>query len=147
MNSKLLVFVAVLAALLVAAFLLPIADWLAGLFAWVEANRAISWLVFIVVYIVATVLLLPGSLLTLGAGFIFGLPIGFLIVSVSSIAGAAAAFTVGRFFARDWVEGKLKSMPRFRALDQAVGDNGPLIVFLTRLSPLFPFNLLNSTLR
>lgn len=143
MNPKLLVFVVALVALLAAAFLLPIADWLASLLAWVDANRAISWLVFMVVYVVATVLLLPGSLLTLGAGFVFGLPIGFLIVSISSVVGAAAAFTVGRFFARDWAESKLESMPRFSALDRAVGDNGPLIVFLTRLSPLFPFNLLN----
>ena len=146
LNSRVLIFALLIIGLLGAAFLLPLADWLTALFAWIDANRTISWLVFMIVYVIATVLLLPGSLLTLGAGFLFGLPVGFAMVSVSSVTGAALAFLVGRFFAREWVEGKLTGMPRFAALDRAVGDKGALIVLLTRLSPLFPFNLLNYAL-
>ena len=97
-------------------------------------------------YIGATVLLLPGSVLTLGAGFLFGLGYGFAIVSVSSIIGASCAFLLGRFIARDWVQEKLAVMPRFGQLDRAVGNRGFLMVILTRLSPLFPFNLLNYAL-
>ena len=146
MNPRVVIFVVVVIALLTAAATLPIVDWVRWLLTWVEENRAVSWAVFIVVYIVATVLLVPGSLLTLGAGFVFGLPIGFVIVSFASVAGASCAFLVGRFFVRGWVEGKLVNMPRFNALDRAVGEKGWLIVLLTRLSPAFPFNLLNYAL-
>ena len=146
MNPRVVIFVVVVIALLTAAATLPIVDWVRWLLTWVEENRAVSWAVFIVVYIVATVFLVPGSLLTLGAGFVFGLPIGFVIVSFASVAGASCAFLVGRFFVRGWVEGKLVNMPRFNALDRAVGEKGWLIVLLTRLSPVFPFNLLNYAL-
>lgn len=146
MNPRVVIFVVVVIALLTAAATLPIVDWVRWLLTWVEENRAVSWAVFIVVYIVATVFLVPGSLLTLGAGFVFGLPIGFVIVSFASVAGASCAFLVGRFFVRGWAEGKLVNMPRFNALDRAVGEKGWLIVLLTRLSPAFPFNLLNYAL-
>ncbi len=143
---KALFFVLAIAVLFTAALLLPVAEWMSAAFAWIEANRTISWLVFIVMYILATVLLLPGSILTLGAGFLFGLGYGFAIVSFSSVVGASCAFLVGRFFARDWVAGKLAGMPRFAALDAAIAERGALIVLLTRLSPIFPFNLLNYSL-
>jgi uncharacterized membrane protein YdjX (TVP38/TMEM64 family) len=95
------------------------------------------------VYIPATVFCVPGSLLTLGAGFAFGVVVGTIAISLGSTAGAAAAFLVGRFLARDWVEQKVAGHPKFRALDQAVAAQGFKIVLLTRLSPLFPFNVLN----
>src|SRR5690606_8718943 len=103
----------------------------------------LSWLAFIATYIVAAVLVVPGSVLTLGAGFVFGLPLGIVLVSVGSVLGAAAAFLVGRFFARDWVADRVARLPRFRALDSATRHDGFVIVCLARLSPLFPFNLLN----
>lgn len=133
------------AALIVAAliFLLPVTDWLFGGIAWIQDNRGIAWSVFIVSYIMATVLIIPGSILTLGAGFVFGLPVGLVLVSVGSVLGAAAAFLVGRFFAREWVERKITDIPRFRAIDRAVNVDGFMIVFLIRLSPIFPFNLTN----
>lgn len=143
---KPIIFLIALAILFVGAFFLPIAEWVAAAFAWIDANRTISWLVFIGLYIAATVLLLPGSLLTLGAGFLFGLGYGFVIVSFASVVGASCAFLVGRFFARDWVSQRLGAMPKFAALDAAIEERGALIVFLTRLSPIFPFNLLNYAL-
>lgn len=143
---KPLIFLAVVVILFGAAFFLPVADWMASAFTWIDENRGISWLVFIALYISATVLLLPGSLLTLGAGFLFGLGYGFMIVSFASVVGAACAFLIGRFFARDWVAGKLLEMPRFAALDTAIAQRGAVIVLLTRLSPVFPFNLLNYAL-
>ncbi|MEM7098199.1 MAG: TVP38/TMEM64 family protein [Pseudomonadota bacterium] len=144
--NKAVIFGVVIVALFAAAFFLPVAEWLGVLFAWIEENRNVAWLVFILIYILATVLLLPGSLLTLAAGFLFGLFAGYAIVAVSSVTGAACAFLVGRFFARDWVAQKLEQMPRFAALDRAIEKRGGLIVLLTRLSPLFPFNLLNYAL-
>ncbi len=144
--SKPLIFVFVLLGLLIAAYFLPVADWISATFTWIDTHRTISWAVFIAMYIGATVLLLPGSLLTLAAGFLFGLGYGFVIVSFASVTGAAFAFLIGRFFARDWVAARLQNMPRFAALDNAVAERGALIVFLTRLSPVFPFNLLNYSL-
>ncbi len=143
---RILVFALILVALLAGAFFLPLGEWITALFAWVDENRTFFWAVFIVIYIVATVLLLPGSLLTLGAGFLFGPVYGYFIVAIASVTGASCAFLVGRFFARDWVESKLSNMPRFSALDAAVAERGGLIVLLTRLSPVFPFNLLNYAL-
>jgi uncharacterized membrane protein YdjX (TVP38/TMEM64 family) len=144
--KKIAIFAAILATLLLAAFLFPIREWMEIAFNWIDQNRTVSWAVFIVMYIAATVLLLPGSILTLGAGLLFGLGYGFVIVSFSSVVGASCAFLIGRFFARDWVADKLAGFPRFAALDRAVGDKGALIVLLTRLSPVFPFNLLNYAL-
>tara|TARA_Y200000002_G_scaffold147797_1_gene122141 strand:- start:96 stop:806 length:711 start_codon:yes stop_codon:yes gene_type:complete len=144
--SKQAILAVALVALVIAAFTLPIVDWLAAFFAWVQANPAIAWAVFIVFYVSAVVLMLPGSILTLGAGYLFGLGYGFVIVSFASTVGATCAFLVGRFFAREWVAGKLSAMPRFSALDRAVGARGALVVLLTRLSPAFPFTLLNYAL-
>ena len=145
-RSRILGFVAVLALLAVAAFTLPITEWLTALVNWIDANRGISWLVFVLAYIAATVLLLPGSILTLAAGFLFGLGFGFVLVSAGSVIGACCAFLLGRYFARDWVAGKISGNAKFSALDNAVRDKGFVIVLLTRLSPVFPFNLLNYSL-
>ena len=132
-----------LVAFVLAVIFLPVTETLQQLLGWIDANRSVAWLVYIAVYVLATVLMLPGSILTLGAGFLFGLGFGYLVVAIASVTGASCAFLVGRFLARDWVEGKLTAMPRFAALDRAVQGRGALIVLLTRLSPVFPFNLLN----
>ena len=86
---------------------------------------------------------IPGSLLTLGAGVIFGVIWGSIYVSIGSVMGATFAFLIGRYFTRDWVARKLENYENFQAIDQAVGEEGWKIVGLTRLSPIFPFNLLN----
>ena len=142
-NMKPLILALTLLALLVLIAASPVGEWLALGILWVEQNPRLSWLAFIATYIVAAVLVVPGSVLTLGAGFVFGLPLGIVLVSVGSVLGAAAAFLVGRFFARDWVADRVARLPRFRALDSATRHEGFVIVFLARLSPLFPFNLLN----
>lgn len=98
---------------------------------------------FIVLYIVAAVLFLPGSVLTLGAGALFGLFKGSVLVSLGATLGATAAFLTGRYLARDWVTRKIQGNVRFRAIDESVAQEGWKIVLLTRLSPVFPFNLLN----
>ena len=143
MPKKMLAFATLVLAVILSAVYLPVAEMLIGLFDWVDANRSISWLVYIVFYVLATVLVLPGSLLTLAAGFLFGLGYGFAIVSFASTTGATCAFLVGRFLARDWVAAKLQALPRFSALDKAVGEQGAVVVLLPRLSPLFPFSLSN----
>jgi uncharacterized membrane protein YdjX (TVP38/TMEM64 family) len=143
MNRRALIFALAVIVLLVGAFALPVKEWLGQLLAWIDAHPQIAWLAFIGSYIAACVLLLPGLILTIAAGALFGLVQGVLLVSVASVAGATAAFLIGRTFARDWARGKAHRLPRFAALDRALEQKGFLIVLLTRLSPLFPFNLLN----
>ncbi|GAB4133720.1 MAG: hypothetical protein Kow0040_16410 [Thermogutta sp.] len=94
-------------------------------------------------YVLACVLFIPGSILTLGAGFLFGVIPGTIAVSVGSVLGAAAAFLIGRTLLRNWIERSIVAYPRFQAIDRAVGREGFKIVLLVRLSPIFPFNLLN----
>lgn len=113
------------------------------LLAWVDGLGPIGPIVFIVAYILACVLFLPGSVLTLGAGAVFGVVMGFVYVSLGSVLGATAAFLVGRYFARDMIAKKIEGNEKFGAIDKAVGREGWKIVGLTRLSPIFPFNLLN----
>ncbi|MEP0886533.1 TVP38/TMEM64 family protein, partial [Trichocoleus sp. ST-U3] len=94
-------------------------------------------------YIVATVAFLPGSIVTLGAGVVFGIVWGSIYVFIGASLGATAAFLIGRYLARDWVFKKIAGNEKFRAIDEAVGKEGFKIVLLTRLSPVFPFTLLN----
>ena len=112
----------------------------------VQDAGAAGPLVFIVAYVAATVLLVPGSVLTLAAGFLFGPALGTAVVSVASTAGAAAAFLVGRYAARPAVERRIAGNPRWAAVDAAIGRQGAKVVLLLRLSPLFPFTLLNYAL-
>jgi uncharacterized membrane protein YdjX (TVP38/TMEM64 family) len=116
------------------------------LLAWLEDLGPWGPVLLAAIYIPATVLAVPGSLISLGAGAAFGLVRGTLAVSVGSTLGAAAAFLIGRTLARGWVEHKVAHRPRFRALDQAIGAEGFKIVLLLRLSPVFPFNVLNYAL-
>ena len=110
---------------------------------WIEDQGPLGALVFFALYVTATVAFLPGSILTLGAGAVYGLVKGMALVSVSSTVGAGAAFLVGRYLARDWIAQKISQYPRFKAVDDAVAREGWKIVALARLSPLFPFNFLN----
>ncbi|GAB4254830.1 MAG: TVP38/TMEM64 family protein [Acidobacteriota bacterium] len=114
-----------------------------GFLVWVDGLGAWGPLVFVIAYTVATVAFLPGFLLTLGAGFLFGVVKGTVVVSAGSTLGATLAFLLGRSVARDWVQRKIAGSPRFQQLDEAVAREGWRMVALMRLSPVFPFNLLN----
>jgi len=139
-----LVLLLILAATAIAAVLvLPIKDYLEQFLAWVRDLGPLGPMAVSVAYVPATVLFVPGTILTLGAGFAFGVIVGTVAISLGSTAGAAAAFLVGRFIARDWIEKRVAGSPRFQAIDQAVAEQGFKIVLLTRLSPVFPFNVLN----
>jgi len=122
---------------------LPLADWLAVFNERIQQLGPTGLLVYALAYAVATVLLLPGSLLTLAAGAAFGLLPGFASVLVGASVGAALSFLVSRYLARRRVEVWIRSKPRFSAVDRAVAKEGWKIVFLTRLSPIFPFNFQN----
>jgi uncharacterized membrane protein YdjX (TVP38/TMEM64 family) len=115
------------------------AEWVDGLGFW-------GPLVFVLGYAVATVAFIPGSLLTLAGGAIFGLGWGTLWVFLGATFGSIGAFLVARYVARSAIERRVEGMPRFAAIDRAIGREGLKIVFLLRLSPVFPFVLLNYAL-
>lgn len=118
-------------------------EFLANALNWVDQLGPTGPAIFILLYVAACVFFIPGAALTLGAGAIFGVVRGSIIVSVGSTMGATAAFLIGRYFARDWIARKIRKNEKFAAIDQAVGREGWKIVGLTRLSPAFPFSLLN----
>lgn len=122
---------------------LPIQSWLRQLLDQAAASGPMGVGLFIATYVIATVLLIPGSVLTLGAGAAFGVVWGSIYVSAASLLGATTAFLVGRHFARDFVRRRIESNPDFEAIDRAMARGGWRIVGLTRLSPLFPFTFLN----
>ena len=113
---------------------------------WVDSLGAWGPLGFILGYVIACVAFVPGSLLTLAAGAIFGVLPGILYVFIGATLGASAAFLLARYGARSLVERKLEGNQRFAAVDRAIAREGRKIVLLLRLSPVFPFNLLNYAL-
>ena len=113
---------------------------------WVEELGVWGPVVFILGYVVATVAFVPGLLLTLAAGAIFGLGRGVAFVFVGATLGSAAAFLVARYVARRAIERRIEGNRKFAAIDRAIAGQGFKIVFLLRLSPAFPFNLLNYAL-
>lgn len=130
-------------AFVVAIRALPLQGLMAQLSAWVEGLGWAGYVVFFVAYVLATLLFIPGSLLTLGAAPLFGLLKGTIVVSVSSVTGAALAFLVARYLASRRVAQLKADHPRFAAVDKAIAREGWKIVALVRLSPAFPFNLQN----
>lgn len=114
-----------------------------------DAIRALgpwAWVGYIGVYVVATVAWVPGSILTLASGAIFGLWLGTALTLVGATLGATAAFLVSRYLARESIEQRLGDSPKLRAIDRALARQGPKLVFLIRLSPAIPFNALNYAL-
>lgn len=137
-----------LAAVIVAALaavmkILHVQHYLLYLVNWIRSAGWAGIWVFALVYVLATVFFLPGSILTLGAGFAYGVSVGTMVVWISANLGATLAFLLGRTLARAWVATRVEAYPRFAAIDRAVQREGLRIVLLTRLSPVFPFNLLN----
>jgi len=151
-----LIFFVLAGALLLAWAFLPVRGILGRLLAWMQGLGGMGLLVLGGLYVVACVLLVPGSVLTIGAGFLaaalwpnhplLALAAAVATVSVASVTGASAAFLLGRTLARDWVAQKVRDNAKFRVIDDAVCQGGFRMVFLLRLSPVFPFNLLNYSL-
>jgi uncharacterized membrane protein YdjX (TVP38/TMEM64 family) len=137
------VAIALVIALLLARQYLPVRGWVRNALAWVDSLGAWAPVLVAAFYVVACVLLLPGGVITLASGFVLGVVVGTVTVSVGSALGVCAAFLLGRHLFRGWMERKVASRPTFAAIDDAVGEQGFKIVLLTRLNPIFPFNLQN----
>ena len=133
-------------ALLVAAFLawffLPVSEWTQALERCFRGLGPLGVVAFGLAYIVGTVVLAPGSAMSILAGVVFGWW-GMPIVLVSAWIGTCIAFLLARYVARDAVASLLESRPKLRAVDQAVDEEGWKVVALLRLSPAVPFGLQN----
>ena len=139
---RLLTFAAVLGGIALVVLCTPIQSWLESFIGWAESAGPWGPIAVAAAYVPATVLMIPGSLLTLGAGFAFGVVVGTAAVSIGSVTGSVVAFFLGRTILRRWVAEKLEDRPRLKAVDEAVGRQGLKIVTLIRLSPAFPYNLM-----
>lgn len=140
---KLAIGVLVVAALIIAFSVLPIADWLEQFKAYVRGAGAMGYALYVVVYVVCCVFLVPASALTLGAGAIFGFVAGTILNLVSATLGACAAFLLGRTVFRKRIEQKVAANPKLRAVDKAVEKEGTKLMLLMRLSGFPPFTWIN----
>ncbi|XP_010551774.1 PREDICTED: uncharacterized protein LOC104822310 [Tarenaya hassleriana] len=133
-----------LAAIVLAFYFLPVEKILKEFLAWVEGNLG-PWgpIALAVAYIPLTVLAVPASILTVGGGYLFGLPIGFVADSVGATLGSGAAFLLGCTIGKPFVVSKLKDYPQFQSVSLAIENSGFKICLLLRLAPLVPFNMLN----
>uniref|UniRef100_A0A2P2LC07 VTT domain-containing protein n=1 Tax=Rhizophora mucronata TaxID=61149 RepID=A0A2P2LC07_RHIMU len=141
---RITVLIVLLAGVVVACFTLPVEKILKDFLVWVEQDLG-PWgpLALAVAYIPLTVLAVPASVLTLGGGYLFGLPVGFVADSIGATIGAGAAFLLGRTIGKPFVVSKLKDYPQFKSVAIAIQRSGFKIVLLLRLVPLLPFNMLN----
>jgi uncharacterized membrane protein YdjX (TVP38/TMEM64 family) len=138
-----LLLICLVAAVIVLSYVFGIGDRFAALRDWIHSLGALGPVVFILIYIGATVAALPGLAITIAAGAIFGSVVGVIVVSIGSTIGASLAFLIARYFARDATEKWLSSRETFKRLDDLTQRHGAIIVALVRLVPLFPFNLVN----
>lgn len=136
---------------LVIIFSSAIADVIMDFQDWVALNPGLGTVVYALVYAMATVMMVPGLILTVGAGIVFsgafgiaiGILVGVLVVLVGASIGAVGAFLVGRYVARTWVETFVSARPKLKALDGLMQEKGAFVMLLLRLSPLVPFNVFN----
>ncbi len=146
-KTRILLGLALLIALGVAMWKAPTREWSLAFIQYVRNLGWVGFLFYALAYVVGTVLLFPGTLLTMGSGFLYGPVWGTVLVSPASVAGATIACILSRSFARDWVAEKVQKYPRFAAIDRAVGRHSFKAVLLLRLQPInLPFALLNYAL-
>jgi len=144
--ARIILAIVIGSTLLVSAFFLPVKQYLIAALEWTQGLGLWGPLFVAGFYVLAAVLFLPGSVITLGAGFLFGVPTGLLTVWLGANLGAFAAFLVGRTIAREWIAQKVKGNAKFAAIDEELAREGFKVVLLLRLSPVFPFDILNYAL-
>ncbi len=142
-SAKISLLVLLAVSLFIGFLFLPIRDWFMEIEGYVQSLGAIGPVVVVLAYVLCTVLFIPGSAITIGSGTLFGLSTGFIVVVLGANLGALGSFLLARSFLREKVTSWASASPKFRSLDQAIGKQGFKMVLLTRLSPVFPFVLLN----
>lgn len=133
----------IIVAIVVLSSMFHVGDKLIALRSWIHSLGILGPIVFMAIYAAATVAALPGSALSIVAAALFGPWIGVIVVIIAATVGASLAFLVSRYFARDAIAGWLSKSEKFQKLDNLTEKHGDIIVAITRLVPIFPFNLLN----
>jgi uncharacterized membrane protein YdjX (TVP38/TMEM64 family) len=141
--KKLFVVLLIVAAIIIAFHFLPVSDWLRAFQTYVKSLGALGYVVYVVVYAVCVVAFVPASILTLGAGAIFGFAGGTIVVVIGATIGATLAFLLARTVMRTRIEEMTRNNKKFKALDRAIASEGMKIVFLVRLAVVFPFTYIN----
>ena len=146
-NLKIAAVVGLILALFLLARFFPVARWTSQFVDWVRTLGFWGALVYFFAYVLGTVLLVPGTALTLGSGLLFGVLWGTFLVSLASVTGATFAFLIARYIGREWTLKRIERYPKFKVTDQAIGESGFKLVLLMRLQPVFlPFAILNYAL-
>ena len=109
---------------------------------WVRGLGALGYIVYTLGYAIAG-LFLPASVLTIGAGALFGVVGGTIVVMIGATLAATIAFVLARTVLRKRIEKMTANHPKFRAVDRAIAREGPKIVVLVRLAAVFPFVFVN----
>jgi len=135
--------ISLIVTIFVLAIVLGIGEKLGALRGWIQSLGVLGPAVFVGLYILGVVAGIPGSALTIAAGGLFGSSLGIILVSLASTLGASLAFLIARYFARDAIANWLSRREKFKSLDVMTEEHGAMIVAITRLVPIFPFNLLN----
>ena len=140
---KPLLFLVVVGGILVAGRIFGIGERIAEARTWIESLGAWGPVVYIVLYALAVTVAIPASALSVIGGAMFGSLLGVVYVSIAATLGASLAFLAARYFVRDLIARRFADNRQFQRLDRLTESHGAIIVALTRLVPLFPFNLLN----
>ena len=143
---KVVIGVLILGAIVVALKVLPVTQWLEQFQTYVRGVGPIGYVLYVLVYVACCVFLVPATVLTLGAGAIFGFVAGSIINLISATLGASAAFLLGRTVFRKRIEQKVASNPKLGAVDKAIEKEGTKIMLLMRLSGFPPFTWINYAL-
>lgn len=138
-----LLLIVVIAAAVILLRFLGIAERLGDLKEWIRGAGSLAPLAFVLIYIIAVVAALPALPLTITGAALFGSVAGVILVSIASTAGAGLAFLVARYAARERMVRRFSGNETFRKLDGMTKEHGAVVVAITRLVPIFPFNLLN----
>jgi uncharacterized membrane protein YdjX (TVP38/TMEM64 family) len=138
-----LILVIFLLAIIILLRLSGVADKLTDARQWINGLGSWGPLVLVLVYILAVVLALPGSAITIAGAALFGSLWGVVLVSIASTTGASICFLISRYLARDFILHKFGQNEKFLKLDRLTEEHGAIVVAITRLIPLFPFNVLN----
>ncbi len=103
----------------------------------------IGYIIYIVLYVIVAVFMLPASVITIIAGIVFGAVKGGIIALIGATVGACASFIVSRYIARDAIVSKFQDNAVFKKIEKGAEENGTSFLILTRLVPVFPYNVQN----
>ncbi len=142
-NKKIAFGVIGILALVTLSFFIPYGDVLNNIIVECRALGIYGIMIFIVVYALLCIALAPGSIITMAVGAVYGFGIGYVVVTLGSLLAATLSFLIGKFLFHNAISNWLIKYPRIKLIQNAISKKGLIIVFLMRLSPLFPFAISN----